>query len=95
MSPGVNILPFKWIIIWEKFPKNGLWGRVSSRQRHLSVKRRPASRRKLIPEDNEGSFTLNTSPGDSETLPRNKKYCPRSKYKTSKLCPWGGGGVAP
>ena len=35
---GVNILPFKWIIIWEKFPKNGLWGRVSSLQRPLPLR---------------------------------------------------------
>ena len=48
------------------------------------------SKSKLISEGNEGSFTLNTSPGNSETLSRNKKYCPKSKYKTSKLCPWGG-----
>ena len=87
MQAEVNILPFKWIIIWEKFPKNRLWGRVSSRQRHLSAKGRPASRNKPIPEGNEGSLTLNTSPGNSETLPRNKKYCPKSKYKISKLCP--------
>ena len=84
---GVNILPFKWIIIWEKFPKNGLWGRVSSRLGHLSTEGRSASRGKPIVEGHEGSFTLNTSPGNTETLPRYKKYCPKIKYKTSKLCP--------
>ena len=53
----------------------------------LSAKGRPASRSKPIPEGNEGSFILNTFPGNSETLPKNKKYCPKSKYKISKLCP--------
>ena len=77
MQAGVNILPFKWIIILEKFPKNGLWGRVSSRQRPLSAEGTPASRSKFISEGYEGSFTRNTSPGNSETLPRNKKILPQ------------------
>ena len=33
---GVNKLAFKWIIIWEKFPQNGLWGRVSSCWRRVT-----------------------------------------------------------
>ena len=32
-------------------------------------------------------FPFNTSLGNSETLPLYQKYCPKSKYKTSKLCP--------
>ena len=40
---GVNKLAFKWIIIWEKFPQNGLWGRVSSRRRRVA---------KLFPREN-------------------------------------------
>ena len=35
-NAGVNKLAFKWIIIWEKFPQNGLWGRVSSRRRRVA-----------------------------------------------------------
>ena len=42
-DPGVNKLAFKWIIIWEKFPQNGLWGRVSSRRRRVA---------KLFPREN-------------------------------------------
>ena len=46
------------------------------------AKDRSASSSKPIPEGNEGNLTLNTSPGNSETLPRNKK---NTALKNTKL----------
>ena len=60
---GVNKLAFKWIIIWEKFPQNGLWGRVSSRRRQLA---------KLFPRENY-------HPGRMAKFPLREEFpCPNS-----------------
>ena len=58
---GVNKLAFKWIIIWEKFPKNRLWGRVSSCQKDkpLRVNQLTKTKKKFILNTiHQGTLTL-------------------------------------